>query len=131
MQLNPVHPDCVAQVWPTVRPLVIRALNRAAVCPSRGIELIEEEMLSGKMFLWVAHVDDVIFAAITMKISGDLCEIVTCAGARMKEFLPLWGAMEDFARERGCKRVIVYGRQGWRRVLSGYRTKMLLIEKKL
>lgn len=131
MELLPIHPNYVAEYWPIVSPLVDKALKRTATNPAMSHDFVEGEVLSGRMILWVAFDAEAIWAAIVMAFEGDTCALVACGGSRLKDFLPLWRNLEQFARSKGCKHIYAFGRPGWRRVLDGYKTKMAIIAKKL
>ena len=73
-------------------------------------------------------------AAATVLInseSGKVCVITACGGSDMTRWLPLIDGVEAYAREEGCKCVRIYGRKGWLRVLDGYRTKHVIMDKDL
>jgi hypothetical protein len=49
----------------------------------------------------------------------------------MHAWLPLLEGIESYARASGCAAVRIMGRRGWARVLDGYRTKRIILEKDL
>ena len=73
------------------------------------VTLIEDEPLERRLLIWLA--------------GGDLDELVTC----------LRPVAERWAREEGCRRVLVVGRPGWERALApeGYAPLARIIAKEL
>ena len=62
---------------------------------------------------------------------GKVCIITVCGGSDMKRWLPLIGLIEAYAKREGCKRVRIYGRKGWLRVLKGYEEKHVIMDRAL
>lgn len=73
------------------------------------VTLVEDEPLERRMLIWLA--------------GGDLDELVT----RLRP------AAERWARDQGCRRVLVVGRPGWERALApeGYAPLARIIAKEL
>ncbi|VIO77386.1 hypothetical protein [Bradyrhizobium ivorense] len=91
--------------------------------------------MSGRSLLWLAwDALTIQAAAATVLINsevGKVCVITACGGVGMKRWLPLLDGIEAYARDEGCKRVRIYGRKGWMRVLEGYREKHVILDKDL
>lgn len=89
---------------------------------------VENNVLHGPDLLWLAVDGDKIAAAGITQLSDGVCTIVAVAG-EYSRFGHLLSGIEQFARNEGCNRVRVCGRPGWRRRLTGYRTKKVILEK--
>ena len=53
------------------------------------------------------------------------------AAVDRREWLPLLGALERYARAEGCKAMRIFGRRGWERLLPDYKPARVLLEKEL
>lgn len=93
-------------------------------------EYIEENVLSGNQFLWLA-VSDHIEAAATTHLSRNVCTITACSGNQRERWLPLLAKIEKYAKDEGCHTMRLGGRKGWERVLTGYRVEHVILEKAL
>lgn len=132
VELLCVDPKRVREVWPHVSHLIRRAVSRTNLCHTRDIE---DEVLDGVGLLWVVW-DGLSFvcAATTLLIETDnskVCLITACGGEDMNRWLPLFPKIEAYAKAEGCSCVRIYGRKGWLRVLEGYTTKHVILERPL
>lgn len=86
------------------------------------------------MLLWVVH-NGVINAAVVTQVSvsegGKVCTIIACGGSGVLKVLPLLERIEQYAKQEGCRSVIVYGRKGWARALRDYSTAAVVLRKEL
>lgn len=99
-----------------------------------SFEDVEGEILIGCGLVWIAWDEKIKAAASTtlQRIGSDLiCVLTACGGEDMREWLPLLGKIEDYAKAEGCKSLRIFGREGWLRVLDGYRKMAVVIEKEL
>ena len=127
-----VAPALVDRFWPHVSAVIARAIARGNV--SRFADL-ERAVLSGAALLWLAvDRDRIVAAAVTQLAATDTekhCILVACAGARMRRWLSLIETIEAYARAEGCARVRIVGRTGWARMLAGYRTSRVILDRRL
>lgn len=127
-----VDPKRVAEFLPHVRPLLKAACYRTKL---NAFEDIEADILSGKSLLWMAWngltVESAAATVIINSEIGKVCIITVCGGSDMKRWLPLISKIENYAKAEGCKRVRIYGRVGWARVLDGYEMTHAIMEHKL
>lgn len=85
---------------------------------------IVEAVCSGQQHLWTATEGDQLQAmAVTMicrlgQMPGLCCVITAAAGFAVDEWLHFIEGIEQWARERGCVRMVIYGRRGWVRKLA-------------
>ena len=128
-----VPPSYVNTLWQRVNAHILSAMERGGM---GNYSDVERGVRSGAMQLWLAFNDGEILAAavteLTKRTNGELeCTIVACGGNERDTWLHHIAALEDFARAEGCSRVRICGRPGWRRILNGYRTRKVIIEKEL
>jgi hypothetical protein len=135
-----VDPACIGEVWPQVRPLIQRAMQRGDLSSLRAVE---DAVLAGDALLWLAisHEDgrEVCAAAVTELAQTEwrkVCVIVACGAATpsragMRRWLGLIAGIEDYAQAEGCSATRIIGRQGWARMLTAYRPKRVVLEKEL
>lgn len=132
VELVPVDPPLVKDIWPHARALIENAIVRTGLC---NFEDIEREVLSGLQLLWLAWNGTAIEAAAVTQLVliGDrkVCIIVACGGQGRKRWLPLIGGIEQFARNEGCRAVRIIGRKGWQRILADYRANYVVMDREL
>jgi orotate phosphoribosyltransferase len=91
---------------------------------------IWEEIAGGRRFFWPGK-----NCAITTKFvehpSGLKTQFISSCGGKLEEILEMMPAIEDFGRRNGCHRQISEGRDGWLRVVEGYRKVGMRKEKSL
>jgi hypothetical protein len=131
-----VDPGQVHLIWPHVTSLLRRAITRTGISAFADIE---REILRGDALLWIAVSGEGSVAAIEAVAStslqqtdvGKVCVITACAGTNMSRWLPLVAGIEAYARDESCKRVRIFGREGWLRVLDGYGQTNVVLDKQL
>jgi hypothetical protein len=73
--------------------------------------------------------------SVLMTVDGDLGDsrvrTVVVAAGDMHDVCDLVAEMEDDARACGCKKVLYVGRQGWHRVMPGYKVAAVIGAKEL
>lgn len=127
-----IDPAIVEKVWPVARDLI----RSASLKTGRGhFAKIEEDVLAGRQFLWLAWNGETIEAATTTELIKEndrkICVVVACGGKDRARWLPLLDGIEDFARKEGCAGMRIYGRKGWQRALKGYRPVAVVLGKEL
>jgi hypothetical protein len=128
-----VPPDKVPLIWPRVSGLIYIAMKRGDL---EQFAPVQEAVLAGRSQLWLAVQDrnEILSAAITELHATEnrkVCVIVACGGSDMNKWLDLIGEIERFAKAEGCTRTRIVGRVGWERVLPGYRTRRIVLDKDL
>lgn len=128
-----VPPDKVALIWPRVSGLIFIAMKRGDLA---AFHPVEQNVLSGIAQLWLAveNRNDIIAAAVTELHATEwrkVCVIVACGGKDMDRWIELIEEIEKFAKAEGCSRTRIVGRKGWERVLPGYRTRRIVLDKDL
>lgn len=128
-----IEPSLAHEIWPRVKAMI--DMGYAA-----GDDFVPDDILEriryGRILLWAAVEEDGnILAAMTTELvpmrSGLVCWMCQCGGAGM----PLWARfhtkIEEYARAECCVKVVLRGREGWQRVLDGYRVRTVQMEKML
>jgi hypothetical protein len=127
-----VDPDRVHEVWPHAAPLLQAACRRTTL---NCLVDLEADILGGRSLLWLAWDGRrIVAAAATILIRseiGRVCIITACGGRDMPRWLPLIDHIEAYARAEGCRRVRIFGRKGWLRVLEGFEEKHIIMDKDL
>lgn len=91
--------------------------------------------MSGDALVWIAWDGANIAAVATTELvefnGNKFCYITGCGGEKNENWLHLIGGLEKFAKDEGCKSTRILGRLGFRRILPGYRERLVLLEKEL
>jgi hypothetical protein len=127
MELVCVDPERVSEIWPHARSIIKAAIDRTELS---SFEDLEQQVLAGDQLLWLAW-SDRIEAAATTHLSRDVCTLTACSGYDRDRWLPLFAKIEEYAKAEGCKKMRLFGRKGWERVLDGYRVEHVILEKQL
>jgi len=126
-----VDPACIRDVWPHARDKIKRAIEATGLS---AFEDIEDGVFAGEQLLWLAWDGSEIVAVATTQITKPLskvCTLTACAGHGRERWLPLFGQIEQYATDEGCSSMRIFGRKGWERVLTGYTSKHVILEKPL
>ena len=124
-----MHPSAVMKHWSEVS----RALEPA-------FEHSEQEaaadhlplLLRDQEQLWHIHGRAWAITRVTEGKRGRCFVFAALAGEGMPEWLAEFVPLaEDWARERGCTRALVYGRRGWSRVLPAYELTHVTLSREL
>lgn len=133
VRLMAVDPQRVEQIWPAARPFIESAYKDADqdIPPQ-----ILRDLTKGTRLLWLAvDENETIIAAMLTQLfqmaSGKMCKMQECGGERMKEWKHLRRRIEDYARAEGCYKVLVEGREGWKRIMPDYEQVAVVLEKRL
>ena len=131
-QLLCVGPYDVHAVWPHVAPLIARAIRRTNLSHPN---VIAADVRSGRALLWLAWNGHAIEAAATTSLvstgAETICVLTACGGTHARRWTALIEGIEDYARAERCARLRIFGRKGWLRLLPGYTTKHIIMEKAL
>nr|QIP08540.1 hypothetical protein HAV00_20770 [Bradyrhizobium symbiodeficiens] len=131
-QLVCIDPARVRAIWPSVAPLLKRAIAKTGLAEFATIEF---DILDGRSLLWIAWsgraAEAVASTSLQQTDAGKVCVITACAGAGMNRWLSLIRGIEAYANAEGCRCVRIFGRKGWVRVLDGYEETYVIIDKRL
>ena len=84
--------------------------------------------------LWVLEDAGEVQAVVLTRIAADrlkTCEVTHCAGQNRREWQHLFPALEHWAREIGCKRILAIVRPGWERILKDMKKTHVTLERAL
>lgn len=127
-----VDPKRVHEIWPHVAELIHGAVKRTNLSHTLDID---DDILHGHGLLWLACDGPKILAAMTTSLVNTdrdkVCILTACGGGAMRAWLPLLSQIEAYAKNEGCACVRIYGRKGWARVLDGYSTEHVILERQL
>ena len=100
--------------WPKVKPFIKMAIEEYTGDDPLNLDEIYDGLRCGKYQLWTCHSDD-IDAAVVTAITGKACRLVTAGGSYMRVWVNWLPHIEQWAKEKGCEEMIIYGRAGWAR----------------
>lgn len=132
--VSAVEPEFASKVWSGVQAMIDVGY---AVGDDFMPENILEDIRYGRVVLWVAieQDDGVIHAAMTTELvpmrSGLVCWMRQCSGDRMRDWVDFHSKIEEYAKGEGCVKTVLRGREGWERVLPGYKVRTVQLEKVL
>ena len=115
--------------WHWIDPL----LNRIEADTGLSTEDLLTRIQRGEYQLWGVP-GGVCVTSVTDLPQFRVCTVLQLAGDGLSEwFDPLMDAIEDWARQLGCKYVEEYGRKGWERIgkSRGYERAFTVMRKKL
>lgn len=123
LTFSAVPPAAVDLVWPTVEPMLTRAVETSG--GRFTITSVLHEILSGRMALWVVLDGDTAVAALTTRVSelpgARILVMDWLGGSRLKEWLPLaQETLVRYGRQYECTELQGAGRRGWERVLGAH-----------
>lgn len=128
-----VDPARVHEIWPNVSGLIYKAMDKGKL---GSFAEVKKEVLAGNYLLWLAYdganVKGAVVTALEKTEWDKSCVIVACGGKFIEEWIDLMPVIEKFARDEGCNRILIYGREGWIGMLPPtYRPVRVVIERKL
>ncbi len=133
MKLVYIEKALVPEVWPYIKHLVLKAMERGGL--GSFVE-IEKQVFEGNSILWAAWEDIIHAVAITQIQETEFsktCVIQACGGRDSANWLFLLDEIEHYARRSGCGYMRIFGRRGWQTKLRlmNYSAKKIILEKEL
>lgn len=131
--LAAVPPNMVGGMWPSVAARIAAAY--AAVDNIAPVDLADR-LAEGKAVLWIAvDAADVIRAVLITEFPtthrGKSCYLTAASGESVEDWAHFKSTVEDYARQKGCARVVLDGRRGWQKFFPDYRLTVVTLEKEL
>jgi hypothetical protein len=119
--------------WPKALPILQPALDRLG--DRYTAKDICDRLADGRMQLWAAEFDDAVTtAAITQVITYPSCKAMNIFAVAGKGY----GLWEDWiaevcawAKTTGCRYVEIQGREGWKKLLPGFRETGIILIKEI
>ena len=105
--------DQINEVWFKYQPLIQKALDRGSIYTIRDIY---NGLRNKEMQLWTWGDEAALVTTIQNKDDKRWCLLLALGGTDMaiwKHYLPI---IDNWAREKGCQELRVYGRLGWKRL---------------
>lgn len=133
MKLLCVAPHLIDNIYPMVEKMIDAGY-------AVGDEFVPGDLLhklhDGHACLWiVAEKTGVIVAAMITEIylrrSGKVLRLVSCAGSQMPRWKHFIAKIEQYAKDEGCVKVDLGGREGWERILPGFKAVRVTLEKRI
>jgi hypothetical protein len=123
----------VAYVWEEVAPLLAR------VAPHTEGELEPDDYIEplthGDMQLWVVVENKRVNAALITQIipypQKKVLRLISLAGEDFQEIKGFLEMVEVFALKNGCSSLEMWGRKGWKKLLSDWRDSYIVYTKDL
>jgi hypothetical protein len=126
-----VDPKQVAEIWPAVSALIKPALTDGLT----DYDTVAHDVIAGRALLWLVWDGvDIHAAAVTaLSVSNGrkFCTIVACGGRELPKWKFLIGRLEQFAKDEGCRSIVIMGRRGWAREFKAYQLVSVTLEKEL
>lgn len=129
--LVPVRSEHVSAAWPLAEPFIRAACRRGPLpCDAEDLREACEE---GRHQLWIYERDnEQIAAAVTGILRDERVCVWLAVGGDWRGTGNGMSVIEEWARdEQGCYAMRMFGRVGWPRVLPAYRTRGVILERKL
>jgi len=128
--LGTIQSDEIDATWDEISPFVQRVIDKIDLYHT--LKEIKEALKTEQMQLFVDRKDGIKSICVTqivVKPNYKFLEIVLNAGHLSS--VPLFRRIEQWAKEKGCKKVTLIGRPGWGKVLSDYKQTEITLEKEL
>lgn len=110
--------DQIPHVWEQVKDHIQRALDRGS---NYTLQEVRVGLCRSKLQLWCWRSDKIEAALVTAIQEEDgvkFCLLLAVGGSKLDEWKPYLSLVEDWAREKGCTELRIYGRHSWSRVLG-------------
>jgi hypothetical protein len=120
--------DQIDQFWDEFSEHVERLRRLGIADPDE----LRDDLRLAKKQLWGVQDGRVIGIAIT-RITGTVCEIYAAAGTQTMrgQIQQLYAEIERWAPTKGCSRIRIIGRRGWKRALKGFEETGVVLEKEI
>ena len=129
-----VHPDEISEIWHRVENHIEQSSRHSEgelTTSDFYVALIEEDMQ-----LWVAveDGDDIIATLITQIVhypQKKVLRLIAVGGEKMERWLHFMKDIEEFARLTHCSSMEVWGRKGWKKILTDWKDSYVVYTKEL
>ena len=133
MRAHLLEPEDVAYVWEEVVPLLAR------VAPHTEGEMEPDDYIEplthGDMQLWVVvenkHVNAALVTQIIPYPQKKVLRLISLAGENFQEIKDFLEMVEVFALKNGCTALEMWGRKGWKKLLSDWKDSYIVFTKDL
>ncbi len=133
MNLQPVHPNFVCQVWPAVKDLLSEALAHSG--QEYSVDQLQGMLVRGDQTLLVLE-DDGLHGAATIvfeNFPNARVAFVTAMGGFQVITEEIYGLLADWCRANGCTRIQAATREATARLFSrvGFKQRYIIVEQEL
>lgn len=135
MNLRPVHPNYIPQLWPKVGPMLKKGLDTGA--GEYNADQLKVMLVNGAQVLLVVEKDDQIKGAFSIAFENypnDRIAFVTAVGGRAMCDQEAWAQFEQWARLQGCTKIRGAAFEAvarlWRQKF-GVESRYIIVEKQL
>lgn len=104
--------DSIPGIWAKVEPLLKGAVDWYRGDDGPSLETVYGRLLESRFQLWTCQSDG-IDAAVVTAIEGESCRLVMAGGRYLEIWVQWLPYVEEWAREHGCKQLVIDGRRGW------------------
>ena len=133
MRAHLLEPEDVAYVWEEVVPLLAR------VAPHTEGEMEPDDYIEplthGDMQLWVVvenkHVNAALVTQIIPYPQKRILRLISLAGDNFQDIKDFLEMVEVFALKNGCTALEMWGRKGWKKLLSDWKDSYIVYTKDL
>lgn len=126
-----VPPNQVPRFWP----FVVQMIDDSHSVVDLPTPDVRTWLMEEKGLLWLAVVGLKVVGCLTTSLeprrSGLCCRLVSAGADALQFCTDHQEEIEAYARAEGCVKIVLEGRQGWGKVLSGYVPKTVSFEKAL
>ena len=118
----------IEELWPLAAPLFDGIKSDEPFDP----EEYKAQCLNGDFILWMGRNGKV---AVMLEVSdyhnGKQCDIVMLVGQDLPGWIDELAEIEGWASRVGCNRMVLTGRPGWKKILTDYHIKEVIMVKSL
>lgn len=129
--IYPVQVSELNHLWPAAKPFIQKAIDRTS--DTFNINDILGLLKEKKAQLFVVadeRVEAAFITTVETSPSDKWVRVMWCGGNTL-DWLPDFGAVEQWAKDIGASRVVLYGRPGWKKKLPDYEQTAVILERKL
>jgi len=94
-----------------------------------NLDDVKDGLASGLFELWVG--DNSAIVSQVINTSHNKALLFYLAGGELEELKDMSEQLESLAKEAGCSKVLINGRAGWGKALTGYKERTRIFEKEL
>jgi len=135
MKLIEVPSLFAADFWPLARDLVDAACERSG--GRYKVDDVLQFIMTDKMQLWIMMEDSVVYGVALAEIITfphlRECRVLAATGHDVHKWAHFIGRAEEWAKERGCTKLVAITRPGWEKIMKpfGYEKNHVQMEKDL
>ena len=121
-----VNSTNISRIWAIIKPKVTKALNHGI--QNNDENYVYDQLLTGQARLWVNKDSWIISTFETLNIGK--CITIWLASGDKHNLFAMYDVISKYAKQNGCKSMLINGRKGWVRFLKKHNFKPLSILRK-